>query len=84
VLAPALVALGLGFGTGWAGAQEGGPIPHAQDRPPGPALSPSEAIRTMTVPDGFRVELVASEPDIVNQVAMMFDDRGRIWITESL
>ena len=38
----------------------------------------------MTVPDGFTVELVASEPDIVNPVAMTFDERGRIWITESL
>jgi putative heme-binding domain-containing protein len=38
----------------------------------------------MTVPEGFQVELVASEPDIVNPVAMTFDDRGRIWITESV
>jgi len=38
----------------------------------------------MTVPPGFRVELVASEPEIVNPVAMTFDGRGRIWITESL
>ncbi len=38
----------------------------------------------MTVPPGFRVEVVAAEPDIVNPVAMTFDERGRIWITESL
>ncbi len=38
----------------------------------------------MTVPPGFTVELVAGEPDIVNPVAMTFDERGRIWITESL
>ena len=37
----------------------------------------------MKVPDGFSVELVAAEPDIVNPVAMTFDERGRIWITES-
>jgi putative membrane-bound dehydrogenase-like protein len=59
-------------------------VPHHQDRPPGPALSPQEAIAAMTVPEGFSVELVASEPDIVNPVAMTFDERGRIWITESL
>ena len=64
--------------------QPSGPIPHAQDRPPGPALSPEEAIAKMTVPPGFSVELVASEPDIVNPVAMTFDERGRVWITESL
>jgi putative membrane-bound dehydrogenase-like protein len=59
-------------------------IPHAQDKPPGPALSPAEAIAKMVVPDGFSVELVASEPDIVNPIAMTIDERGRFWITESL
>src|SRR6476660_7297489 len=67
---------------GHSAAQE--VVPHHQDRPPGPALSPQEAIAAMTVPEGFLVELVASEPDIVNPVAMTFDERGRIWITESL
>ena len=60
------------------------PIPHGQDQLPGPPLSPQEAIKKMKVPDGFRVELVAAEPDLVNPVAMTFDEKGRIWITESL
>ncbi len=51
---------------------------------PNPARTPAEAIKAMTVPPGFQVELVASEPDIVNPVAMTFDERGRVWITESL
>ena len=59
-------------------------VPHGQDRPPNEARSPQEAIRHMTVPPGFSVELVASEPDIVNPVAMTIDERGRFWITESL
>jgi putative membrane-bound dehydrogenase-like protein len=58
--------------------------PHGQDTVPGPPLSPAEAIKKMQVPEGFTVELVAAEPDIVNPVAMTFDERGRIWITESL
>src|SRR5688500_3339113 len=56
--------------------------PHGPDKPP--ALSPEEAIKKMTVPEGFTVELVASEPMIVNPVAMTIDERGRFWITESL
>src|SRR4051812_12665093 len=60
------------------------PIPHNQDQAPGPALTPDEAIARMTVPEGFTVELVAAEPDLVNPVAMCFDERGRIWVTESL
>src|SRR5260370_5238612 len=58
--------------------------PHGQDTIPGPALSPAEAIRRMKVPDGFHVELVAAEPDIINPVAITFYERGRIWITESI
>ncbi len=65
-------------------AQTSKVIPHNQDLAPNPALSPQDAVKKMTVPDGFRVEIVASEPDIVNPVAMTFDERGRIWITESL
>jgi putative heme-binding domain-containing protein len=38
----------------------------------------------MRVPPGFHVELVAAEPDLVNPVAMTFDEKGRIWITESI
>lgn len=59
-------------------------IPHNQSTPPGPALQPAEAVRKMEVPKGFQVDLVASEPMLVNPVAMCFDDRGRIWITESV
>src|SRR5688572_25889608 len=44
-------------------------VPHAQDKPPGPPLSPQEALAKMSVPEGFSVELVASEPDLVNPVA---------------
>ncbi|MBI2804222.1 MAG: c-type cytochrome [Planctomycetes bacterium] len=59
-------------------------IPHGQSKPPNDARTPQEALKHMQVPPGFRVELVAAEPDIVNPVAMTFDERGRIWITESI
>ena len=59
-------------------------IPHGQDLAPNAPRSAVEAIKAMEVPPGFTVELVAGEPDIVNPVAMTFDERGRIWITESL
>src|SRR5258705_4456856 len=59
-------------------------IPWRQDQPPNAPYSPQEALTRMTVPDGFKVELVAAEPDIVNPIALSFDDQGRIWITESI
>lgn len=58
-------------------------IPRAQTAPPGPALSPQQALEKMKVPEGFRVELVAAEPELMNPVAMAFDERGRMWVTES-
>src|SRR5207248_7890936 len=67
-----------------APADEPDVIPHRQDRPPNKPYQPAEAVRRMTVPHGFSVELVAAEPDIINPVAMTFDDRGRIWVTESV
>jgi putative membrane-bound dehydrogenase-like protein len=59
-------------------------LPHRQDQPPNPPRSPEDALLYMRVPEGFSVEVVASEPDIINPIAMTFDDRGRIWITESI
>jgi len=58
-------------------------IPRTQSKPPGPPLSPEEAIAKMVVPEGFHVELVAAEPDLINPVAMAFDDSGRVYVTES-
>jgi len=70
--------------SGEAVAQTIAVVPHGQDRAPNAPRPAVEAIKAMTVPPGFTVELVAGEPDIVNPVAMTFDERGRTWITESL
>ena len=47
-----------------------------------PALSPSEARAKFTLPEGFEIRLFASEPEVVNPVAMTWDDRGRLWVVE--
>ncbi|MDX1965927.1 MAG: hypothetical protein SFV23_02040, partial [Planctomycetaceae bacterium] len=59
-------------------------IPHAQDKPPNEPRDAQTAAKMMTVPEGFVVDVVASEPDIVNPVAMAIDEKQRFWITESL
>lgn len=79
-----LATLGSCLTNGISAEEPAAPIPHNQDAPPGPALSPAEAIARMRVPEGFHIELVAAEPDLVNPVAMTFDERGRVWVTESL
>ena len=50
--------------------------------PPVGPLSPREELATFRVPKGFKVELVACEPDVVDPVAMAFDERGRLFVAE--
>jgi putative membrane-bound dehydrogenase-like protein len=50
--------------------------------PPKGPLSPKEELATFKVPKGFRVELVACEPDVVDPVAMAFDENGRMFVAE--
>ncbi len=47
-----------------------------------PALSPEEARKKFTLPKGFEMRLFASEPEVVNPVAMTWDERGRLWVVE--
>lgn len=46
--------------------------------------TPEESIAQMTVPDGFEVQLFASErefPELANPTQMSFDSRGRLWVS---
>jgi putative membrane-bound dehydrogenase-like protein len=59
-------------------------IPHGQRSMPGAPLSPEEAIAKMQLPPGFKVESIINEPALVNPTSFTFDERGRIWVTESV
>ena len=48
------------------------------------ALKPDESKKLMQVPVDFDVQLFAAEPDITNPIAMSWDERGRLWIVESV
>lgn len=48
------------------------------------ALEPSESNKLTQVLTDFDIELFASEPDIINPIAMAWDERGRLWIVESV
>ena len=46
--------------------------------------SPEEALKTFTLPEGYKIELFASEvefPDLKKPVQMTFDAKGRVWVT---
>ena len=36
------------------------------------------------VPVGFHLELFASEPEIINPIYFQWDERGRLWVVESV
>ena len=46
-------------------------------------LSPEEQRLKFHLPEGFKIQLVASEPDLRKPMNMAFDSAGRLWVTES-
>jgi putative membrane-bound dehydrogenase-like protein len=46
-------------------------------------LSPEASMQYTRAPVGFRWELFAAEPQIVNPIYMQWDERGRLWVAES-
>jgi|CXWL01.1.fsa_nt_gi mono/diheme cytochrome c family protein/glucose/arabinose dehydrogenase len=49
---------------------------------PAPILVAEEAIKTLRVAPGFRVEIAAADPLVGDPVAMTFGPDGRIWVVE--
>ncbi|MFL5243953.1 MAG: PVC-type heme-binding CxxCH protein [Gemmataceae bacterium] len=47
-------------------------------------LEPAESIKHFHLPEGFEIQLYASEPDIARPIAMTWDERGRLWIAETV
>jgi hypothetical protein len=46
-------------------------------------LPPTETLKKLTLPDGFKAQLFAGEPDVMQPICMEFDDRGRLWVVEN-
>ena len=47
-----------------------------------PLVKPADALKGISLPDGFRVQLSAAEPDVQQPIAMAWDSRGRLWLAE--
>src|SRR5689334_19102780 len=45
------------------------------------AKSPQDEQKVFHLPAGFKIELVASEPQIGKPMNLAFDSRGRLWVT---
>lgn len=56
----------------------------AEEMPRVPATEPDKAVQTFEVKEGFRIDLVASEPQLMDPVAISFDDQGRMFVVEMI
>ena len=63
-------------------------IPNYEKRDPAPRfqlpLSPEESMKLVQLPIEFEMELFASEPMIINPMAMAWDERGRLYVIETV
>ena len=51
---------------------------------PVPPKSPAEAVKLFETQAGFRMELVAHEPDVTDPVAACFDENGGMYVAEMI
>src|SRR5476649_1889206 len=98
LLTPLAVSIALLFATAFAAdAPKAKPTPAPEEiakaaaklalefppQPPVKALSPEEELKTITLPEGYRLELVLSEKDGVKEpVNITFDGNGRMYLAE--
>src|SRR5688500_15127146 len=47
-------------------------------------LTAQEEQKTFHLPEGFEIQIVATEPEIFKPLNMAFDAQGRMWLTDSL
>ncbi|MBI3823041.1 MAG: c-type cytochrome [Planctomycetes bacterium] len=57
------------------------PSPHVAATEP---LRPAEQKKTIKLPPGFELQLVAADPDIRKPININFDAAGRLWVTETI
>ena len=49
-----------------------------------PPLTPQEQLQKFHLPPGFRIELIAAEPEVPKPINLNFDARGRLYASCSL
>ena len=67
---------------------DGFTVPNYENRDPAPKyqmpFSPDDSMKFIQHPAEFRLELFASEPDIIKPITFSFDQRGRLWVIEAI
>ena len=76
---PGITALALTVSLSACGDPEPTKGPYDTD-----PLTPEQAIEAFQVEPGFRLEVVAAEPEITDPVDIAFDENGNLWVAEML
>ncbi len=67
---------------------DGFTVPNYENRDPAPKyqmpFSPDDSMKFIQHPAEFKLELFASEPDIIKPITFSFDHRGRLWVIEAI
>src|SRR5215217_3869762 len=50
-------------------------------RYPGP-LSPEESLKKLKIIEGFKAEIYAAEPNVMDPVSLAFDEQGQVYVVE--
>jgi mono/diheme cytochrome c family protein len=78
-----VIAVAAALATGYAYQSGQSWPPPLQPMPAeSPVLSPEASMKTIVMPPGYRLELVASEPMIQEPVVVDWDPDGRLWVIE--
>ena len=72
----------IGWALLLAGVAWAEPIPDPVELPRNPPKDLDEALESFQVHRDFRIELVAGEPQVVDPVAITFDENGRLFVAE--
>ena len=79
-----IVAAGLALASGGIGRAWADPPESVGGVAPTEARSPEEERKSFHLPPGFEAQLVADETQIHKPMNIAFDDRGRLWVTETV
>jgi putative membrane-bound dehydrogenase-like protein len=60
----------------------GFPKPYDTEKAGDAPMSAAEAAKTAVLPEGFRLEVFASEPEVRQPIGITFDGKGRLWVAE--
>ncbi len=58
------------------------PEPYDTEKAADSPMPAIEAAKTAELPEGFHLEVFASEPDVRQPIGITFDDKGRLWVAE--